>query len=117
MDLKKIGVKLWVGLTGHRKKSYSRDLVKTVMNIIFHRRFSRSAEGLLTVGLTSMELHDPYHQHKEEYCCPGGSTWQLQDHLRVREEDKSWSTLHHIGHFCPLLQSDVAQDREGHTAG
>jgi len=79
--------------------------------------FERSAGGLSTVRLPSMELHDSYHQHKEEDCRPGGSTWQLENHLRVREEDKSWSTLHHVRHFCTLLLSNVAQDREGHTAG
>jgi len=39
------------------------------------RRFARSAEGLSTVRLPSMELHDSYHQHKEEDCRPGGCTW------------------------------------------
>lgn len=83
----------------------------------FHRRFPRSAEGLSTVRLPSIESHDSYHQHKEEDCRPGGCTWQLEDHLRVREEDKSWSTLYHVGHFGPLLLGDVAQDGKGHTAG
>lgn len=83
----------------------------------FHRRFPCSAEGLSTVRLPSIESHDSYHQHKEEDCRPGGCTWQLEDHLRVREEDKSWSTLYHVGHFGPLLLGDVAQDGKGHTAG
>lgn len=64
-----------------------------------------------------MELHYSYHQHGEEDSRPGGGTWQLENHLRVREEDKSWSALHHVGHLCALLLGDVAQDREGHTAG